>query len=434
MGSFFFKIYIATTAILVAMFMLFSYFFYEIMVDIDTVLISESDSIYKTVSNRFSQIKEKDWDDEIAHINDVQFNYQLSLIKVNDIHAPNSQLRPLNVKNRVIEYDDEFYFVYLLDNSKQILKIEPVFEEDEFAEVLWWLEEYYPLIVVFVIFAIALLLLVKKLTYPIKHIASIAQKFGDGQFELRANTNFMKPFDSLAMNFNHMAENLDNMLSEQRIMLGAIPHELRSPLARIRFALDLSKTDSSSTKLRARIEQIDAYVDDMHQLIDNTLEFFKLQNKATINKKPLNVIRILDEILNVLEIDINKIKVEINAEKNLILNANPSLFKLVLKNVIENAIRYTDTQIDIKISKINQYVIIKVSDDGKGMNKAEMEKIFSPFSTLDQSRNKSLSGTGLGLAMVKLIMSKHSGDVQVSESSAKGAQFTLYWPLNLTQS
>ena len=124
-----------------------------------------------------------------------------------------------------------------------------------------------------------------------------------------------------------MAERLQQSMREQQIMIGAIPHELRSPLGRIRFALDLSRNAKTVEALRQHIEKIDAYVDDMQQTVDEILELNRLQDKQSIDQKALSICKLLDSLLVTFRQNYPNIHVVCQCEHPVMAQGNASLLK-----------------------------------------------------------------------------------------------------------
>jgi len=110
-----------------------------------------------------------------------------------------------------------------------------------------------------------------------------------------------------------------------------------------------------------------------------------------------------------------------------VAQGNSSLLKHAVQNLLNNAIHYANSEISIKVWQENKQTIIQVDDDGKGIAEEKLDEIFMPFATTDSSRNRSTGGIGLGLALVKIIMKKHGGNVLASKNPQGGARFKLYW-------
>jgi two-component system sensor histidine kinase RstB len=100
-----------------------------------------------------------------------------------------------------------------------------------------------------------------------------------------------------------------------------------------------------------------------------------------------------------------------------------------IKNLLRNAIRYARTTIHVSAAIAGDRIQIHVDDDGIGIPPEERERVFSAFTRLDRSRDRSTGGYGLGLAIARLVMEMHGGTASADESPLGGARFTLAWPL-----
>ncbi len=145
--------------------------------------------------------------------------------------------------------------------------------------------------------AFALFLLVRKFTKPILHLTTVAEKLGQGDLTTRADNHLLPPMNTLASGFNTMADQLNETLQEQQILIGSIPHELRSPLGRIRFALDMTRKHTSVDALREDIERIDGYADEMEDTVNEILELNRLQNQSQIETSPFELCPLLKRLV-----------------------------------------------------------------------------------------------------------------------------------------
>ena len=107
-----------------------------------------------------------------------------------------------------------------------------------------------------------------------------------------------------------------------------------------------------------------------------------------------------------------------------------------ITNLLRNAMKYAQTKIRVSAEVAGEQILLHVDDDGIGIPRDERERVFSPFTRLDRSRDRATGGYGLGLAIVQLVMEQHHGHASAGESPLGGARFTLSWPLsqNVTES
>jgi signal transduction histidine kinase len=233
--------------------------------------------------------------------------------------------------------------------------------------------------------------------------------------------------NTLATGFNSMAERLHDTIQEQQILIGAIPHELRSPLGRVRFALDLTRNRDTVEQLREDIDNIDRYVDDMQLAVDEILELNRLQNKQTVESNCIALCPLVNDLVRHHQSHTSSIILDLQCDNALKVVGNASLLRRAVQNVIENAARHARSKINVKVWQQDSKTYIQVDDDGEGIPADKIDSIFVPFLTLDSSRNRKSGGIGLGLALVRIIMTKHGGNVAATQSMMGGACFTLSW-------
>ncbi len=289
-----------------------------------------------------------------------------------------------------------------------------------------WLEILIPIGTIFLILAFGILYLARRITKPIGDLVQATQAFTDGNLNIRVAEDVSHPVDNLAIGFNEMATRLQELVRDQQVLIGALPHELRSPLGRIRFALDTSRNLNTVDALRVRIEKIDSYVDELYGITEDVLTLIQLQNEKVVQYHPINLKALLEEVCRYE--DFRSI-VDVSYTTNISqpIHGNTALIRRALANLVDNACRYAKTKVEIQANQTNSQVQVTVSDDGPGIESEYRDQVFTPFSRIDESRSRKSGGVGLGLALVDMIMKKHQGSTTVTTSPWGGAQFTLTW-------
>ena len=223
-----------------------------------------------------------------------------------------------------------------------------------------------------------------------------------------------------------------NMEKQKRFIADA-SHELRTPIAVIISGLEVNLNNKKLDDVLARkvLEDTLVEVRDLSVLTNNLLDISKYDTQKQIEYEILNISDLVKEIVGKM--------VNLANDKNIIIETNiNSLEKVrgnkialgrVVSNILDNAIKYSETgglvQISEKIS-LNRY-ILKVNDNGKGISKNILNKIFDPFFRGDISRNK--SGAGLGLALSKKIIEDHRGTISIKSELNKGTTVIISLPL-----
>ena len=313
-------------------------------------------------------------------------------------------LKTANLENKDKEletlYDNSFTFGYI-----KILKRSFA---DEFIIKIKYLDDEYILrtpdeenitdkiilnILVFVdIFVLILIFLyILKLLSPLKKITKQITNFANGDLSSRINIESNDEIGVLSSSFNKMASNLENLITTREELLRDIGHELRTPIAKGKFAIE--KIDDFSQK-----ELLKKIFKDLEILTNELIELEKL-NSTKLNITTFKVETLIVESLGKLYLD-DESKIEITIEDNFKIKADLYYLSIVLKNLIDNALKYaTSFPIEI-IVKTNE---ISVLNQGKALSK-ELDYYLKPFTQELSQRD----GFGLGLSIVKKIIDRHN--------------------------
>ena len=243
-------------------------------------------------------------------------------------------------------------------------------------------------------------------------LESAAQRFGEGHLTERIHFDSGSSFDRLGIAFNQMADNINALIASKKQLIDGIAHELRTPLVRLRYRLEMSEnlTGAESQALNRDIGQLEA-------LIEELLTYARLD-------RPQTELHLSTPDLPVwLQTHINDVQ-SVNPQRKLLTAITPGaygaldmrLMERVLDNLMNNAMRYSETTLRIGLDLQGSQAILCVEDDGPGIEPAEREKVFEPFVRLDPSRDRATGGCGLGLAIVRSIAQAMGGSVRCEAS------------------
>lgn len=223
---------------------------------------------------------------------------------------------------------------------------------------------------------------------------------------------------------------LENMRSQ---FVANVSHELKTPLTSIKgFAETLKYVDDPVNKEKF-LNIIDDEANRLTRLINDILTLSHIENNTEMKKEKFNVNHIAKDVYNLMKNTAEKknIKITIVEEKDFSLNGDSDRFKQMLINLIDNGIKYSDNngKIIIKTSCNNEECFISVEDNGVGISRDHLERLFERFYRVDKARSRSQGGTGLGLAIVKHIVASFNGNIQVESEIGKGTKFTIKIPI-----
>ena len=241
--------------------------------------------------------------------------------------------------------------------------------------------------------------------------------------------------DTLALSFNGMAEHIKRLIEAQRELTRAVSHELRTPVARVRFGVEmLADTDDYESRLEQQL-MIDKDIEALNTLIDEILTYAKLeQGTPSLNFEEVALYKLVRQVAEeTRSLGLEPQVLTLEPDHELLVSAEKLYLHRVMQNLAGNAMRYANRKIRISGGVENGKAYICVEDDGPGIPEKDREKIFEPFSRLDDSRTRaagSAGGYGLGLSIVSRIAFWFGGHISVDQSpDLGGARFKMSWPV-----
>lgn len=224
------------------------------------------------------------------------------------------------------------------------------------------------------------------------------------------------------------------MLEMGKDFVANASHELRTPITIIKgFAETLSDIPDMSTEMRLDIvEKIGRNCQRMESLVKSLLTLADIENLPETRFHPTDLISMLENCRHTVRSVYPDAQITIEkTEEKLIIGADASLLELAINNLLDNAAKYSDppAKITIKIESANEDELrIKISDKGKGIPPEDLEHIFDRFYRVDKTHSRRLGGAGLGLSLVKTIISKHDGTIEAASELDRGTTFTITLP------
>ena len=257
---------------------------------------------------------------------------------------------------------------------------------------------------------------------PITRLADAAEAFGLGE-NVPYDPSGALEVRAAGQAFLDMRERIQRHLKQRTMILSGVSHDLRTPITRLKLGLSLLPKDQR--------EPLEKDVQDMNLLLNEFLDFAKLENETEVPTEDTNPNVLIDELIE------NFRRVDIQIESigkigNILLKLKPFPIKRALENLINNANRYGETiVIEKKIE--NNLLIISVHDDGPGIDEVYYDEVLQPFTRLDPSRNQNKgSGVGLGLPIAKEIVEGHGGRLKLSKSNIlSGLSAALIIPISV---
>ncbi|WP_026485544.1 two-component system histidine kinase PnpS [Caldanaerobius polysaccharolyticus] len=232
---------------------------------------------------------------------------------------------------------------------------------------------------------------------------------------------------------------LEKMRSE---FAANVSHELRTPLTSIKGFVETLREGALEDKNTADkfLEIIDLETERLTRLINDILTLSEIEGlKGDIKLVPEKVKDIVEEVIYMLKNQAEEKNITVTYDikpPELVMNTNRDRMKQMLLNLVENGIKYTGVRghVDIKVNAEGEKVVFSVKDDGIGIPKEHIPRLFERFYRVDKSRSRKLGGTGLGLAIVKHIVNSFNGTITVKSEVKKGTEFIIQLPLSKADS
>jgi signal transduction histidine kinase len=233
-------------------------------------------------------------------------------------------------------------------------------------------------------------------------------------------------FRDLARAFNDMTERIREMLEARERLMLDVSHELRSPLTRLKVALEFLPDDAVKESLREDVAVMEA-------MTTAILENARIRHQqGQIEREPLELAPLLKEAAAEFENRGPGVEVGVLTEA-VAARINPELIRTVLRNLMANAVNHSppgSLPIEVHLEKRPPFALIRVTDHGTGIAPEDLPRIFDPFFRADPSRSRAGGGYGLGLGLCRTIAEAHEGRIEVESAPGRGSSFKLFLPLH----
>jgi signal transduction histidine kinase len=260
---------------------------------------------------------------------------------------------------------------------------------------------------------------------PLRHMASTAAAVDAGDLSPRIGPLKGAPIElrTLSEAFDHMLDRLDDAFSRQRQFASDASHELRTPLTAIRGQIEvLARAESPRKEDVRRVEEITlTELERLDGLVDDLLTLAKLDEMGSLQIEQVDLRRFLGALR-----DGGTEGTAVLAEEapDGALSADPARLTQVIRNLEANAWRHAGPQGHVSVSAVadSMRLVIRVDDDGPGIDPHERERVFARFHRSEEGRDRASGGSGLGLAIARSIVELHGGRIWVEGSPAGGAR------------
>ena len=286
-----------------------------------------------------------------------------------------------------------------------------------------------------VLASIACLLLAHYLSQPIWQLRMATRRLAGGDLDARAGEKLGKRSDEIAdlvRDFDTMAGKIRELLENQKRLLSDVSHELRSPLARLRVALALSRRNENESQ-RPSHERIEREIERLDEMIGRILTLSRLESgQLKLSTTALDLNDLVEDVLEDARFEAARTghSIEFTSDVQLQVNANEELLRSSIENVVRNALYYTagSDPIHVTLTAENGQAVIRIRDNGPGVPTESLSRLFEPFYRVDDSRVTITGGTGLGLAIAKRAILAHDGTITAANVQPHGLLVEIRLP------
>ncbi|MBK7895857.1 MAG: ATP-binding protein [Candidatus Promineifilaceae bacterium] len=284
---------------------------------------------------------------------------------------------------------------------------------------------------------VAALWLAASFTRPLEGLQSSAMKLAAGDLTQRVRVDRQDELGQLAETFNHMAEQVEAMLLEQKAFASNASHELRTPLTTIRLRSEALR-DGTLDEATAQqyIAEIDDEVARLGRLVNDLIQLSRFDSgRAEVGHELIDPVRLGRSLCQQLERTAvtKNIALTFEAPNQLpAIQANQSHLRIVLQNLLGNAIKYTPEggRVTWTMVQENGYLRSEIVDSGIGLAPEDVDHLFERFFRADKAHTRATGGSGLGLPLAKSIVAFYNGRIQIhSDGLGQGTTATVWWPL-----
>lgn len=385
-------------------------------------------------------------DDRQQELQRVQalFHFPLSWLTADNLKTNYLQKRVLKRKETVVDFFTQD------DGSRAMRAIAPIGNSGEFLQIgpVPLLNDF-PRSFVVVMGAVCLVLLtiigfllVRPLESRLNRMAREVDAIGMGGEAEPLTLEGHDGLTALAGKINQMSGRIYQLLQTQKELNRAVSHELKTPLARLRFRRELAvqrleqlesklpfDSDLDLAPVRQHLTGMENSIEELNHLVEEILLYARLESAEPDMKfETCRLDEIVNDLVQPLQNQFPDMIFSVDLTEEQTVWADRHQLKRAVQNLLVNAQRFASRQVVVTTFIEDNQSMIRVEDDGPGIPEEQWEEVLKPFSRVETSRNRQTGGTGLGLAIVSQIMHWHHGGVRIGRSRLGGACATLSLP------
>ena len=349
----------------------------------------------------------------------------------------------------IIEDGDDVYTIVVKNDSYSVSSVLANATTDNYENLVTsrTIVIILAIIIVFIVAIVVIsLITTKTIVKPINKISAGANEIANGNLDYEIDYKSKNELGVLTKNFNHMRYKLKRaeekqaeLDQQQKEMIAGVAHDLRTPLTSIKAYVEGLRDGIANTpeKQKEYLDTIYSSTCDMEKMLNDLLTVSKMElGNFNLNLEEVSLedflgfVGYVEEDLKRQDFDFEVIN---NAKSNPVFMVDTDNFERVLKNIFSNSIKYKKPDVKGKItliiSEYSQYVIFEIKDNGMGVDKESLPKIFDTLYRADKARTNVSDGSGLGLSVCKQIIEKHGGLIWAQSELGEGLSIFISMPI-----
>ncbi len=344
--------------------------------------------------------------------------YSLTLDSKNDLPLPPSLMTSFDAGEALaLESDEGVSLHYYLPRHDKVLSIHSDVALDEPQSGIAWL-----FTTVFYLGTLALVLLwLKPLLHRLHLLRESTKNFGEGKLDSRINTQGITYIKDIEQDFNMMADRIQQLVEDNKLLTSAVSHDLRTPLARLRFGIDTLAEAPSDESRDQYLLRINNDLNEMESLVESLLRYARLDNVMDgIQKQDVDVRELVNECVAQYHDSNLLIKIDepqLSSHDRLLVHGCIEHLATLFNNLISNAMTYANQQLLVEMHRNGDRISITFCDDGPGIPQAQRNQVIKPF---ERGTSNERKGYGLGLAVASRIAKHHQGDIKIEDCDRLG--------------
>lgn len=256
-----------------------------------------------------------------------------------------------------------------------------------------------------------------------------ARRFGQGELTARLSASRFSYIPQLEATFNQMAQRIEQLLSDNKLLSQSLSHDLRTPIACLRFGLEAAQDEMEPAQKNLYLQRMEADLSRMEAMISAVLQYASLDRQRwQSHLAEVDLVELLQQQLQQAEPLATERNIQLLAslpKQPLLISGHAHWLHCAVQNLLQNALRYARSEVHMALTTTSHTLRLTISDDGPGIAQADAERIFDPFVQLAE---RDAQHFGLGLAIVRKVVDWHEGQIKVVRFAPAGAVFELTLP------